>query len=454
MKQPLAPLGRPFLTVWIGQTISEIGSMLSGVAAAVYVFLETGSATWLGIMSAVGALPAVLVGAAGSQIDRYPRRQVMIAGDCVAALAPTVVLVFALTGRLQIWHLVVAGFVAGLGNAAQTAASQAAVPALVDEDQLERAHALKQLGAGAGVVIGPIAATPLLVHWGIEIVLLVDLATFVVGIVTVALVRFVDPPRQPDLDDDGSWLDMWSWLRGPGVVLLGILVVACTLNLTLAFFNIAILVAATIVGGAAKAGLVLGLGGFAMIAGSIVAAGRRRSSDRIGRISVSLGVVGLGFVVAGSRPSMWVQAIGVAIALAAVPTIGAAFAALFNERVPAQMQGRVFALRGGLAQVVQSGGSLVAGVAIAHWAEPAMQSGMLAGSLGRLLGAGPSSGAQLLLVAAGVGIATIGFGLSRSPVRAALRTTTAVPPAQSPEAAVSAKTPCRSRSSAGVRRDG
>ena len=37
-------LGPRFVTVWAGQTLSSIGSALSGVGVAVYVFVETGSA--------------------------------------------------------------------------------------------------------------------------------------------------------------------------------------------------------------------------------------------------------------------------------------------------------------------------------------------------------------------------------------------------------------------------
>ena len=280
MTAPRTSLGRPFLTLWSGQTISEIGSTLSGVAAGIYIFLETGSATWLGVISAVTAIPAILMGAAGSIIDRYQRRVVMIGADIVAALSPAIALALAVAGQLEVWHLVVVGFVASLGNAAQMAASQAAVPALVRSDQLERAHSLKQLGAAAGVVVGPITAAPILVYWGIEAVLIVDLITFAVGITAVACVPFADPPREPQLDDDGTWRDMWSWLRGPGAVLLPLMVVTGALNLSLAVFSIAILVAATLVAGAAKAGLVLGLGGVAMVAGSLISASLRRSPDR------------------------------------------------------------------------------------------------------------------------------------------------------------------------------
>lgn len=421
MQQNESRLGRPFLTVWAGQTVSEIGSMLSGVAGAVYVFLETGSAAWLGLASGVATLPAVLVGAAGSVIDRHSRRRVMIAGDLVAALAPLSLLVLALAGDLRVGHLVAAGFIGSIGNAVQSAAAQAAIPALVDQDQLERAHALKQLGAGIGIVIGPVAATPILVRWGIETVLIIDLVTFALGVTAVGVVRFREVAPTPQVDDDGSWRDMWIWLRGPGAVLVALLALSGTVNLTLAFFNVSILVATTVVGGPATAGMVLGIGGAAMIAGSLGTAALGTSVDRAKRIAASLALVGIGFAVAGIRPSVWNQVLGVAIALSAVPMISATAGAIFNERVPTQMQGRVFALRGAMANGLQSAGSLVAGVLVVQVAEPAMATGVLRGSLGRVLGTGPSAGAALVLVGAGLVTIVIATVVLRSNLRPALR---------------------------------
>ena len=57
----VSALGRRFLIVWAGQCLSTIGSTLSGVGVAVYVYLETGDATWLGVLAAVSALPFLVV---------------------------------------------------------------------------------------------------------------------------------------------------------------------------------------------------------------------------------------------------------------------------------------------------------------------------------------------------------------------------------------------------------
>jgi len=413
MKNNDQPLSRAFVAVWIGQTVSEVGSMLSAIGAAVYVYLQTGSAVWLGVLSALAAAPAIIAVGFAPVVDRFPRRSVLLVADIVAASGVVVALGLAAAGRLEVWHLAVAGFIGGLGTAVQVSASQAAVTALVEPEQYDRANSLKQMGPAIGIVVGPVLATPLLAWWGIEMILTIDLVTFAVGIGSVLAVRFDDAPPERSVNDDGSWRDMWAWLSGPGRPLLGLMVIGVVLNFSLAFVNIAMLAAATTLAGAARSGLVLGLAGTAMIVGSLVSAAKDASDDRVGRIAMGLAVVGVGFAVAGSRPNAWVLGGGIAIALGAVPAVTATIASIYNERVPPQMQGRVFALRLGLSNVLQPLGSVLAGVAIAHVAGPAVSDGMLTGSIGRVIGVGPSSGPALVLVAAGLVIAAIGLLIAR-----------------------------------------
>ena len=160
-----SPLGRRFVTVWAGQTVSIVGSTVSAVGAAVYAYAETGSAVWLGLLAGFAALPAVLAAPAMTVVDRLPRRTMMLAGDSFAALGPTFALVLALTGRLEVWHLVAAAFVGELGTAFQSPAAQAAVPLLVPHDALDRANSLAQLGPALGIVVGPLVAAPLVAWW-------------------------------------------------------------------------------------------------------------------------------------------------------------------------------------------------------------------------------------------------------------------------------------------------
>lgn len=420
---PAAPsLGRPFLTVWAGQTVSIIGSMLSGVGIGIHVFVETGSAVWLGAFAALASLPYLLASPLLALTDRYPRRSVMIAADTFAMVGPAVALVLALTNRLEIWHLVAAGFAAGLGNAFQGPASQAAIPALVAPSVLDRANSLGQIGPAGGIVLGPVLATPLVAWWGIEAVLLVDLVTCAVAVAATLSVRFPDATDDAGVSDDRTWAAVRTWLTGPGRPLLSVIALTGGVNLLLAFFNVSILVLATDLAGTARAGLVLGIAGAAMIAGSLLSAARGVSADRVKSLSLGLATMGGGFMIAAARPSLVVVVVGVAVALGAVPLLNAVTSTIFHERVPASMYGRVFGLRSALGRSLEPIGSAAAGFVIADVAGPAMRSdGTFASTVGELIGTGETRGAALVIATIGLTILAVGLRLRVSTLRHRLR---------------------------------
>jgi DHA3 family macrolide efflux protein-like MFS transporter len=405
---PRPTLGRRFLTVWFGQTVSAIGSTMSGVGVAVWVYVETGSATWLGLLTALAAIPHFLMGPALPMVDRFPRRTVMIAADSVAALGTVVALGLALAGRLEIWHLALAAFIGGIGTALQVPAFQAAIPALVEPDAIGRANGLNQFGPAAGILIGPMLATPLVAWVGITAVLVVDLVTFLVAVVTTICVRFGDLAGERGESDDGSWRAAWGWLRADGRPLVVLLFAMSIANFCFAFFNIATFALATSVGGTARSGLVFTCGGVAMLVGSVVL-GRRGVPDRRGRaITAATLVAALGCVVGALRPTLWVVILGAIVTLAAVPVLSACAATSFHERVPRSMQGRVFGLRTTIARALDPVGAAIAGVVIARVAEPTMTGdGVGALTIGRVIGTGAERGAALVAIAVGVAVAVL-----------------------------------------------
>jgi MFS transporter, DHA3 family, macrolide efflux protein len=412
------PLGRPFLTVWLGQSLSLVGSTVSGVGVAVWVYLETGSAAWLGVLAAMAAVPALLTGPFLPIVDRVSRRRMMIVADTVASLGTITALGLAAAGRLEVWHLVVAAFVGGVGSAFQFPAFQAAVPLLVDREALGRANGLNQFGPALGVVVGPVVATPLVAWWGITAVLLVDVATFLVAIVCTTAVRFGDRDvlhAAADPDDDGSWRSVVAWLRTDGRPLVVLLVAMAITNFFLAFFNVSIIGLATILGGTARAGLVLGAGGVSMLVGTIVLGSMGVARRRVRTFGAALVVTGVGCLVAAARPEFALLLVGVVVALGMVPAVSAAVATIYHEWVPPRMQGRVFGLRAAVGRALEPLGAVTAGVVIATVAEPAMADGEIGGrTLGRVIGAGADRGAAAVLAGVGLSLVIVGAWVMRS----------------------------------------
>lgn len=414
------PLGRTFWTVWGGQTVSTVGSALAAIGVAVHVYATTGSVAWLGVLLALAALPSVLVAPLLGLVDRVDRRRMMIAADLFAASGPALALALAWLGELRVEHLVVAGFVAGIGNALQFPAYQAALPDLVPRDAIGRANGVVQLSPALAVVAGPAAASGLLVLGGIEAVLMADLVSCAAGVGATAAARFRSRPdraaRTGQGADGGAGLGAWVWLRGPGRPLLGLLVMMAGVNLGLACFNVAVLALATDLGGPGRAGWAPAVGGVGMVVTSLVLARTGVPARRLRTATMAIGVVGVGVGVTGLRPSFALVVLGVAIAMAAVPLANASVSTMFHEHVPAALHGRVFGLRAALGRGLEPLGSIASGVLVASVTGPLVASPGWPGRAARwVVGHGDGRAAALLVVLVALGLLVLARHTMRRP---------------------------------------
>ena len=95
-----------FFVVWAGQLVSLVGTNLTGFALAVFVYLETGSATQLSLVLLAAQVPQLLITpVAGALVDRWDRRWAMLLSDGGAGVATLAIAALLFTDRLEIWHL-------------------------------------------------------------------------------------------------------------------------------------------------------------------------------------------------------------------------------------------------------------------------------------------------------------------------------------------------------------
>ena len=86
LSRQLALLRNPasFGLLSLATLASGLGTWVAFVALTVDVYDRTGSATWVSALFIADFLPAIVIGiAAGSLVDRVPRRRLMIASDLV-----------------------------------------------------------------------------------------------------------------------------------------------------------------------------------------------------------------------------------------------------------------------------------------------------------------------------------------------------------------------------------
>lgn len=181
---------RDFWVFWAGQAVSQFGSSITLFAVPLLVYKLTGSALDLGIAFAAGMLPYPLLGLAiGAWTDRTDRKKVMIAADIGRAVVIGSLPLAAELGVLSVGLVYVALFVSTTFTIAFNSAEFAAIPALVERDDLVTANGRIQASYSAATVLGPLAAGALLAVVALPLLIALDAASFIASAASVALVR-------------------------------------------------------------------------------------------------------------------------------------------------------------------------------------------------------------------------------------------------------------------------
>jgi DHA3 family macrolide efflux protein-like MFS transporter len=109
-----------FTIVWLGQMVSMLGTGMTRFAITIWAWQTTGEATTLALVGLFSYGPAVLFSpVAGALVDRWPRKIAMMVSDLAAGLSTIAIFLLFTTDRLEIWHLYLAGALAGTFEAFQ-----------------------------------------------------------------------------------------------------------------------------------------------------------------------------------------------------------------------------------------------------------------------------------------------------------------------------------------------
>ena len=410
---------RSFYIVWVGQMVSQTGTTLTGFGLQLYVFAETGSVTQLTFVALAFTLPGVLFAPiAGTVADRFDRRLVMLLADIAGGAATAGLFVAYLAGSVELWQIYLATGAASTANTFQNPAWSAAVPLLVPKARLGRANGLVQLNQGVAIVLAPALAGALLSISGLGAVLVVDLATFGVAVVTLAVVRF-PAHRRSELEAGSVRQDArfaWRYLRERSG-LLALLWMYAGVNFMMSATNILLIPLVVSFSTEAAAGAILSVAGAGAVAGSLAVGVFGTPHRKVIGITGGIFVSGIITGLVGVRASVPLIAVASVLLLVLNPVINAMSQELWQTKVEEGVQGRVFALRFMIGTIVSPLGVFLAGPLADGVFEPLLaEDGALSSSVGEVIGTGPGRGIGFLYVLAGIGImaiAVIGWSLPR-----------------------------------------
>ncbi|MCP2257531.1 putative arabinose efflux permease, MFS family [Streptoalloteichus tenebrarius] len=187
---------RDFRLLWIGETTSQLGSAITGVALPLVAVVTLDADTFsVALLGAAAWLPWLVVGLpAGAWVDRLRRRPVMLTANLASALLLASVPVAAWLGLLTLGHLLTVALASGAAAVFFFTAYHAYLPTLLTPTDLVRGNATLQGGEQAAQVTGRGLGGLLAQVFGATAGLLADAVTFVVSSACLVAIRAQEPP--------------------------------------------------------------------------------------------------------------------------------------------------------------------------------------------------------------------------------------------------------------------
>lgn len=395
-----------YLAIWGPQTLALTGRGLTTFTLGVWVYQRTQSATLFALLQVIAILPSIVAAPLiGWVVDRIGARRALLLADVTAVLIVIALELAFINDVASPFLLYVILMIGGAVTCLAWPAYTALVTLLAPPEHLARAAALMQLGFAGQQVIAPALAGALFGVIGVGGILALDLSLSLLAVVTLLMLPVVTPAiGQARWREDIR--EAWRMIGDRGLFRLAIYILATYLP---GGFVIALSTPLVLsIAGPEALGLVLTTMGVGMLAGSLVASALAKAEGGVRRLLRYDVLLVLAMLSAGlATTPLRVAVIGF-VFLFGLAGIMAEEQAVWQVRVPADAQGRVFALRRAITWVSLPVSYSIAGPLADGIFTPALSAGgALVSSIGPLFGTGPGRGIALLLMCAGVAKALV-----------------------------------------------
>lgn len=207
MKNTIKDL-KTFLILWSTQSLSQLGSAMTGFALTLWLYEKTGSALQTALLAVCSYAPYVVMSIfAGALSDRWDKKKVMLVCDTMAACCSVAVLVLLKVDLLLPVHMYILNALTGLMNTVQQPASDVAMTMITPKEYYQKTSGLRSLSASLVTILNPILATALYALAGMDIVIYVDLTTFAIAFLSLLSGVKLSVPEKKEKTEKESFLE-------------------------------------------------------------------------------------------------------------------------------------------------------------------------------------------------------------------------------------------------------
>jgi MFS family permease len=291
-----------------GQLVSNTGAWVQRIAQDWLILTVTGSATAVGITTALQFLPTLLFGLYGGLIaDRYDKRRVLIATQVGMSSMAAILAALTLTDRVLPWHVYVIAFGLGLVTSVDNPTRQSFVNEMVGTDQLRNAISLNASVFQLGALIGPALSGYLINAVGPGLSFAINAVSYTAPMLCLTMIRPTELNSSGDAAQSGRLRDGVQYAIGQAgvrwpIVLVGVFGLF-TINLPVTLASYAKTVFDS---GPAGYGMLSSAVALGSVGGALVAANRSRTRLRsLVALGATLAVLEM---FAALAPNQWTYA--------------------------------------------------------------------------------------------------------------------------------------------------
>ena len=202
----LSPLTEsvPYRALWIGQTVSLVGTNMRMVAVPWQVYELTNSVVAVGLIGLAEVFPLILFSlVGGAAADRAERRGLIARMQLGMMASATLLLLVSLLERPSIYLIYGLVALSSSLEATERPARTAMLPSILPEGKMPAALALRQVSFQTTQIVAPAIGGILIATLGVTWVYAFDVVTFLAALVAL---RWI-PAVMPEITEDQSPLE-------------------------------------------------------------------------------------------------------------------------------------------------------------------------------------------------------------------------------------------------------
>lgn len=399
-----------FYIFTIGQFISQFGSSMTSYGLILWAYKQSGSVLSTSLLLISNILPKMLLSYfAGNLTDHFNKKRIMLISDAIAAVLSLGVLIMLFLGHLRLEYLYLINFIFGITESFQSNASTVTLSSLVMKENYMKTSGIRSFFSSVTKIFYPVTATFFYTIGGMQLIIVMDLLTFVFAFTTLLLfVPISDAIVRRDLSFKEQCLLGLRYMRKRKDILSLILFMGFV-NLIAGIYSSCLtpMILARNGNNDFQLGVVSSMIGISGLVGSVLVSKMKFTKKKITQM---LYIMGFSFLVCNSMlgygRNYYIWTIMVFIGNLLIPTVIANEDYIVRTIVPKEMLGKVFAIRSMFQYIAMTVGYFVAGILTDQILEPFMsRPSSVQIVLSKIVGDGSGSGIALIYLC----ISILGF---------------------------------------------